>query len=826
MAATEVQTTSVGNTGPQAVQNNKSELDQLKEIAKKALQEHEELKKKYEESQRIQTLLKNQLVFKEQELIKIHNVSEAACDEFAEIKAQLEVEQLCREEAESYATKMVKQNKSIKRKSAAILGNKWNSIEISLDDDDDDPQVNSSLESEQQRLNELRDELTALRKDLDVANKDNNELNEEMITLKHELEQERISNSDLKDALKQRDRAIQQFSRVSTLVVNEFEEISENYEKEALLRKKAESFAAKMYQEKKVVAEVARRQSQILLDPPDDKFTQAMKEIEELNSMLEKTETQEKIQPVNSAQEPSVNDIPTSDKTPSDVAIESDSVVADPNEDVSKDDAINQHTGDVKLSKTDVSADVSEVSAEMPLQSGRNGESLIITGGSEVTDKKAEPDEKQSSKPEEPTSSNKPEIPERTVSAVKVEETNSSCNKEILETNEEESKAEESTEIHEETVLAVKVEETMSAIKPEIPEKNVEVGKAEEPKSSNKPVIPERTVSAAKYEEPKSSNKQTEKNVEVGSSEKPKPSSKPVIPERTVSAAKVEEPKSANKQETPENNEEVGKAEEPKSSNKPVIPERTVSAAKSEELSKKPSQETSSKLSESNDQMIKKILTMMESITDTETNNELNNTEDKDQKPKKEYVHNLENKLSIAQEENECLEQQISELQDELKKVKIQLEVAAEKLRPPPPPPPPPLPTVKHPLDLLKKILKKSPDDKKDKDPLQEKHTALIDEMMNRIKKGRVGLKPVNEQPKPIERGRSSKLSRKNTHTPAFMELNGLLKKNNKNQPPLIKSSSESDASPELMKIMNRRRHKLDIEGSPKENGQKGETAS
>ncbi|XP_033118331.1 shootin-1-like [Anneissia japonica] len=783
MAAAEVQTAFVGNSGPQTAHSGKDELDQLKEIAKQALQEHERLKKKYEESQRIQKRLKDQLVSREQELIRIQSVSEAACDEFAEIKAQLEVEQFCREEAESYATKMVKQNKSIKRKSAAILGvNNWASIEISLDEDDEDGTHENT--SEQERLNGLKDELTALRKDLDVASEDKIVLEAELKALKQQLEQERLSNSSLKDALKHRDRSIQQLSRVSTLVVSEFEEISENYERETVLRKKAECFAAKMYQENKVVSEVAKRQSQILMDPTqltsDDKLLEAMKELEELNAMLgDKNEKQDKkvdiddkvsthvesVVPPASADLPPVSDDepPLNSERPSHVdECPPDADQHPPSVDPCPPDLADLSSG---MSADQTTPEVVSVSAEVTPASydtNANDEHGVVTGKTPV----------------------------------------------LFKDNHEQKPVEFSGQSEEINYSSVTSGESKPIFVPSEDSKPSFVP-SEEPKPASVP------------------------------SEEPKPASVP-----------SEEPKSAS---VP--------SEEPKSASVPSGEPGVTSAASEDSfLIPIPSSKSDVTLSDDiippppevlqvlvNDSSAESGQGIPAHVSEKESDilpdalikvrDELNSNEDNGQ-PKKEYVHTLETKLSIAQEENENLEQQINELQDELKKVKEQLEVASEKLRPPPPPPPPPLPApVKNPLNLFRKLIKgKNTDDKQGKaanqgkgkkDPLQEKYTATIDEMMKRIKSGKAGLKPVGEdERRAIERGRSSKLSRKNTPTPAMMELNGLLKKTSSNRPPLIKSSSESEATSEFLNIMNQRRKKMEIGESIKENGAKGGTAS
>ncbi|XP_072041458.1 shootin-1-like [Amphiura filiformis] len=168
-----------------------------------------------------------------------------------------------------------------------------------------------------------------------------------------------------------------------------------------------------------------------------------------------------------------------------------------------------------------------------------------------------------------------------------------------------------------------------------------------------------------------------------------------------------------------------------------------------------------------------------------------------------EHLDSLETKLSIAKEENESLEQKVHELETKTKQLEFELEKSTRITRmtpvppPPPPPPPPPAPPQRNPLEVLRRIIgnKKghtSPDGKmKAADPNQKVYEATIDEMMKRIKSGKVQLKPVETQWKAeyadgnkeektlLNRGSRKQRLGSIKKTPAMTQLNGMVVSSN-----------------------------------------------
>ncbi|PIK52398.1 hypothetical protein BSL78_10710 [Apostichopus japonicus] len=108
-------------------------LERFKLVATNALLEHDDLQERYLQQQTELQELQAKLAETEASLWKLTNVSEKACIEMVnlheDLETKIDVEQRCREEAEHYASKMVKENKKIirenkeiKRKSMALLG--------------------------------------------------------------------------------------------------------------------------------------------------------------------------------------------------------------------------------------------------------------------------------------------------------------------------------------------------------------------------------------------------------------------------------------------------------------------------------------------------------------------------------------------------------------------------------------------------------------------------------------------------------------------------------------------------------------------------------
>ncbi|OBS65238.1 hypothetical protein A6R68_06233 [Neotoma lepida] len=187
----------------------------------------------------------------------------------------LEIEKTCRESAEALATKLNKENKTLKRISMlymAKLGPDVITEEINIDDDDPASDTDGAVETCvsvqcQKQIKELRDQIVSVQEEkkvlaIELENLKSKlvEVMEEVVIQKKYKEQdhEHVSLPSLasktvnkvkqekavlnSEVLEQR-KVLEKCNRVSMLAVEEYEELQVNLELEKDLRKKAESFA-------------------------------------------------------------------------------------------------------------------------------------------------------------------------------------------------------------------------------------------------------------------------------------------------------------------------------------------------------------------------------------------------------------------------------------------------------------------------------------------------------------------------------------------------------------------------------------------------------
>ncbi|KAF3827952.1 hypothetical protein GH733_001187 [Mirounga leonina] len=213
-------------------------------------------------------------------LEEFQKISHMVIEEVNFMQNHLEIEKTCRESAEALATKLNKENKTLKRISMlymAKLGPDVITEEINIDDEDVSTDPEGSAEtcvSEEKKI--LAIELENLKSKLV-------EVIEEVNKVKQEKD---LLNSEV---LEQR-RVLEKCNRVSMLAVEEYEEMQVNLELEKDLRKKAESFAQEMFIEQNKL----KRQSHLLLQSsaPDQQLLKALEENAKLIQQLEEERIQ------------------------------------------------------------------------------------------------------------------------------------------------------------------------------------------------------------------------------------------------------------------------------------------------------------------------------------------------------------------------------------------------------------------------------------------------------------------------------------------------------------------------------------------------------
>ncbi|XP_004700969.1 shootin-1 [Echinops telfairi] len=216
----------------------------------------------------------------------------------------LEIEKTCRESAEALATKLNKENKTLKRISMlymAKLGPDVITEEINIDDEDSaagtegagetcvSVQCQKQIKALQDQMLSVQEEKKTLAIELESLKSQLGEVMEEVNKVKQE---KGALNSEV---LKQR-KVLDKCNRVSMLAVEEYEEMQVNLELEKDLRQRAESFAQEMLIEQNKL----KRQSYLLLQSstPDQQLSKALDDNAKLVQLLEeeKIQHQQKVQ--------------------------------------------------------------------------------------------------------------------------------------------------------------------------------------------------------------------------------------------------------------------------------------------------------------------------------------------------------------------------------------------------------------------------------------------------------------------------------------------------------------------------------------------------
>ncbi|XP_071506712.1 shootin-1-like isoform X1 [Diadema antillarum] len=287
----------------------------LKEVAKRAVLEHETLKRKFSKKEEEAKILQDELEATRGVLDQIQSVSGQVIQEYADVQTKLQIETKCREEAEKYARKTVRDIKELKRKSQMLFvqnGIDFSKIvDISLDDDpeedslEDEGQLAPQAKELERQLQALKEELCQAKKDVQFAIAERDERHDDLAfaqnqvaQLKDQLKHETLAHEKTKKALQERDNIINQLKRVSALVYDEYNEVQSLYQKESVMREEAEKLATEYYAKNKE-AEAFKRQSQMLLSDAlsgDTKLLESLSEVEKLTKDMEEMKETHKLE--------------------------------------------------------------------------------------------------------------------------------------------------------------------------------------------------------------------------------------------------------------------------------------------------------------------------------------------------------------------------------------------------------------------------------------------------------------------------------------------------------------------------------------------------
>ncbi|XP_053161415.1 shootin-1 isoform X2 [Hemicordylus capensis] len=250
----------------------RTENKKTKEECDKIKQERDEAVKKLEEFQKISHMV----------------IEEVSC-----IQSHLEIEKTCRESAEALATKLNKENKTLKRISMlymAKLGPDIITEEINIDGEDpaidteDIPGACDSVQC-QEILKDLRGQIISLQEEKKTTTIELENLRSKFAEQIVDVNKVKEENAVLTAKINEKQKMLEKCNRVE-----EYEELQVNFDLEKNLRKRAESFAQEMFIEQNKL----KRQSQLLLQnaSPDEQLLKALDENVKLNQMLEEERLQ------------------------------------------------------------------------------------------------------------------------------------------------------------------------------------------------------------------------------------------------------------------------------------------------------------------------------------------------------------------------------------------------------------------------------------------------------------------------------------------------------------------------------------------------------
>ncbi|XP_050397505.1 shootin-1 [Patella vulgata] len=257
------------------------QLKILSEHCFKVIEKHEEVVKKFKENETQYEVVAARLEEREKQLLHVRKLLEPVYTEYASLKEKYEIEQECRHEAEKYASQITKENRVLKRQSAAFLDLHEGDVPIEEEKD----LYQNYLETLNAKIKELEEEksnqsaiLNKVKEDYDIEREKHSVTKTENQKLKDELSQTKTSLDKYKDAL-------QKVTSASEAACEEYENLRKEYDMANVCRNTAESFATEMYAQ----SEAIKRQSAVLISSAasDQRLMTALLEVENLTQEKE-----------------------------------------------------------------------------------------------------------------------------------------------------------------------------------------------------------------------------------------------------------------------------------------------------------------------------------------------------------------------------------------------------------------------------------------------------------------------------------------------------------------------------------------------------------
>ncbi|XP_063163283.1 shootin-1 [Candoia aspera] len=275
------------------------QLELISSLKEQAIGEYEDLRKENKKTKEECGKFKQERDEAVKQLEELQKVSHMVIEEVSCIQNHLEIEKTCRESAEALATKLSKENKTLKRISMlymAKLGPDIITEEINIDDEESSTDTEGSpgpCDSMQcqQIIKDLRDQIISLQEEKKTVVIELEILKSKFVEGIAEVNKVKEENGVLAAEIHKHQKVLEKCNRMSVLAVEEYEELQVNFELEKNLRKRAESFAQEMFIEQNKL----KRQSQLLQQnsTPDEQLSKALDENAKLTQMLEEEKLQQ-----------------------------------------------------------------------------------------------------------------------------------------------------------------------------------------------------------------------------------------------------------------------------------------------------------------------------------------------------------------------------------------------------------------------------------------------------------------------------------------------------------------------------------------------------
>ncbi|XP_036191745.1 shootin-1 isoform X1 [Myotis myotis] len=273
--------------------DEEKQLQLITSLKEQAIGEYEDLRAENQKTKEKCDKIRQERDEAVRKLEEFEKISHMVIEEVNFMQNHLEIEKTCRESAEALATKLNKENKTLKRISMlymAKLGPDVITEEINIDDEEPatDPEATAepcvSVQCQKQ-IKELRDQIVSVQEEKKILAIELENLKSKLAEVIEEVNKVKQEKDALNSEVLEQRKVLEKCNRVSMLAVEEYEEMQVNLELEKDLRKKAESFAQEMFIEQNKL----KRQSHLLLQSsaPDQQLLKALDENAKLTQLLE-----------------------------------------------------------------------------------------------------------------------------------------------------------------------------------------------------------------------------------------------------------------------------------------------------------------------------------------------------------------------------------------------------------------------------------------------------------------------------------------------------------------------------------------------------------